>query len=127
MVVTRSQSRAQAAREEEDAVRAVRQAQLVDDFPSAALRGHWWLVEPATTSEIVYTGDRLIEVAPAESVTAVILALQTHLRRWVIERLIFGQELSLSLELGAETSAFVVDCLEYQRARRWRRGLLRHP
>ena len=124
MVVTRSQSRALVRRQQEEAVRVVRQAQVVDDFPGAALRNHWFLVEPATASEIVYTGDRLIEVAPAESDTVVIPALQTHLRRWVIERLIFGQEVSLTLEIGAETSAFAVDCLaspplRQRSARRW--------
>ena len=121
MVVTRSQSRAAVVQQEAD--RASRQAQSLVDFSAAALR-HQWSLEPSVQGSATYTGDRLIEVLPADGVLSQIPAVETHRRRWIIERFVFGSEVAEDFCIGAETSLFVVHCLEVRRHRRFRAGVL---
>ena len=124
MVVTRSQSRA--AAEQQEAARASRQAQSLADFPAAALR-HQWFLEPPVRALTAYTGDRLVEVLPADGVVSEIPAVETHRRRWIIERFVFGGEVAGDFGIGVETSPFAVHSLEVRRRRRFRAGALTGP
>ena len=121
MAVTRSQTRAAVVQQEAD--RALRQAQSLIDFPAAALH-HQSSPGPSEPGPTPYIGDRLIEVSPADGVLSQIPAVETHRRRWIIERFVFGGEVAQDFCIGAETSLFVVHCLEVRRYRRFKSGVL---
>ena len=119
MVVTRSQSRWLSIVDSLETEQQGRQRLALSDFPALALGG----VSVRRTAP-VFTGSRLVDVRPSDDIRLQIPALSVLPRRWVIERFVFGEELSGSLELGAHTSPFVLHCLERRQARRWASGLV---
>ena len=115
-VTSRSQSRLAATVEQGLAYVAEeyhrRHVEALNDFPCLALRQfHPW-VEPLT--------DR----RPERSILLDIPAITVLPRRWIVERFIFGTEVSDSLPLGAKSSVSVGQSLELKPPRRFRRGAL---
>ena len=117
-VGNRSQSRCAMALEKLSAEQRDRQALALADYPVLALANHF--VAPLAS----YTGDRFVEIAPADNILGQVPAVDTHPRRWLVERCIFGGEIAESLEVGARTSAYVVHSLELRRSKRFRSGAL---
>ena len=90
-----------------------RQGSVLDGFPWLALQ------RPAAPGEPLQ--DRL----PEPSVLLYLPALGAHPRRWIVERFIFGAEVSNHMWFGAETSVFVRQELNLApRSRRFRSGVL---
>ena len=116
-VTTRRQSRLAAAAEavvdlvsEEN---RSRRGQALDVFPRLALR------RPESP------GDLLQDRLPESSVLVHLPALVAHPQRWIVERFIFGAEVSNSIWLGAVTSISVSQELSLlPRPRRFRSGAL---
>ena len=94
---------------EEDRVRRV---EALNDLPGLGLRQfHPW-VEP------------LLDRQPERSVLLDIPAQTALPRRWILERFIFGAEVSDTLPLGAKASVSVGQYLKLKPSRRFRRGAL---
>ena len=120
MVVTRSQLRWALLLGQLSAEQRERQAQALSDFPALALDSH----SVRSAPPVSYTGDRLVEVAPADHVLWQTPAIATHPRSWLVERWVFGEEIEASHEVVAHTSAFVVHSLGLRRYKRFRSGAL---
>ena len=120
MVVTRSQSRWALLLDQQFAEQRARQVQSLTDFPAWALASY----PVVAASSVNYSGDRLVEVAPADNILRQFPAIDIHPRRWLVERCIYGGEIATSFEVGAHTSAYVIHSLELRRHKRFRSGAL---